>query len=85
MKNKLTYYLRLVKKNAKVIVTDRGTPVALIEPANDIKDFSKGEEALAQLSRNGIISLPKKKLLRGVDKIKVEGIPISQTILQDRE
>jgi len=30
LKNKLTYYLKLTKEGNKIIVTDRGFPVAII-------------------------------------------------------
>ena len=32
LKNQLTYYLRLTKQGEEIVVTDRGKPIALLQP-----------------------------------------------------
>lgn len=86
LKSRLTHYLRLVKEGEKVIVTDRGKPIALIRPLNGAEAQASIEERLAALAKQGLIRLPLKKGrfdLR-TPPIKVKGKPLSQIIIEDR-
>ena len=38
LKNKLTYYLKLTKGGSKIIVTDRGSPVAIIQSIDRMRE-----------------------------------------------
>ena len=37
LKNRLTHYLQLTKKGEEVIVTERGVPIALLQPITSAK------------------------------------------------
>jgi prevent-host-death family protein len=57
LKNKLSAYLRLVKKGQTLEVLDRSIPVARIEPAA----APTGQGVLEQLARDGIVVRARKK------------------------
>jgi len=84
LKNRLTQYLRRTKKGEEVIVTERGTPIALIQPIQTAEKPATREAKLAKLAATGLITLPTKKSLRIVRRVKVSGRPLSRTILGDR-
>ena len=63
LKNRLTHYLRLVRKGERIIVTDRNRPVAVLKPIEDEGEVGV-EERLAWLARDGGLTLgePKRRL-----------------------
>jgi prevent-host-death family protein len=84
LKNRLTQYLRRVKQGEEVIVTERGKPVALIQPIQSAERPASLEARLARLAALGLVTLPTHKPLKRVRPVKVSGPPISKTILEDR-
>ncbi len=83
-KDRLTYYLRLVRQGTTLIVTDRGKPVAIVRSpqGEEEKDM---EGTLAGLAAEGNISLPKGKgFLKKPPAIRGKGIPLSQIVLEGR-
>lgn len=84
LKNKLTYYLGITKKGDRIIVTDRGAPVAVLHNL-DSEEHLSIEEKLASLAKQGKIRLPLKKQRAGSFKpVKIKGKPLSKTILAER-
>ena len=85
LKNKLTYYLRLTKGGNRIIVTDRGTPMAILQSIDRITNRSGMEQRLASLAKRGMVTLPLKKgKLPPFKALKATGKPTSQIILEDR-
>jgi len=84
LKNSLTRYLRRCKQGEEVIVTDRGTPIALIQPINAAKEPVSLEGKLAKAAAQGLITLPTRKVSRRVRAIKATGKAVSKIILEDR-
>lgn len=84
LKNRLSQYLHRTKKGEEVIVTERGRPIALIQPIKSAEDVVSSEARLAKLAAQGFITLPTQRPLKRVRLAKVTGIPISKTILEDR-
>ncbi len=84
LKNRLTQYLRQTKQGEEVIVTERGRPIAVIQPIQSVEKPASTEAKLGKLAANGFITLPTKKPLRNVRRVKVSGRPLSKTILEDR-
>jgi len=85
LKNKLTYYLKLTKEGNKVIVTDRGTPVAIIQSIDHVKNNVGVEERLASLAKRGMLRLPLKKgKLPPFKSVKAAGKPASEMIIEER-
>lgn len=60
LKDRLTHYLRLVRKGTTLIVTDRGKPVAVFKPARR-EEGGDVEGLLAGLAAEGGLSLPQGK------------------------
>jgi len=85
LKNKLTYYLKLTKGGSKIIVTDRGAPVAIIQRINRIRNKTGIEERLASLAKRGMLRLPLKKgKLPPFKSVKAPGKPASEIIIEER-
>ena len=84
LKNRLTQYLRRTKQGEEVIITERGKPIALIQPIQSAERAVSLEARLARLADQGFLTLPTHKPLKRVRLAKVSGPPISKTILQDR-
>lgn len=84
LKNRLTQYLRRTKQGEEVIITERGKPIALIQPIKSVEHPVSLEAQLAKLAAEGLLTLPTHKPLRRVRLAKVSGPPISKAILEDR-
>jgi prevent-host-death family protein len=84
LKNRLTQYLRRTKQGEEVVVTERGRPIALIQPIRSAEAPLSLEARLAKLAAQGLVTLPTHKPLRKVRLVKISGRPISKTILEDR-
>ncbi len=84
LKNRLTQYLRRTKEGEEVVVTERGKPIALIQPIQSVDRVVSLDARLARLAAQGFVTLPTHKPLKRVRLAKVSGPPISKTILEDR-
>jgi prevent-host-death family protein len=86
LKNRLTHYLRLVRKGERVIVTDRNRPIAVLRPLEQDATYDSVEERLASLSREGGLTLaePSRRLSRW-KPVRASGEPASKAIADDRE
>jgi len=84
LKNRLTQYLRRTKQGEEVVVTERGKPIALIQPIRSAEKPVSLEARLAKLAAQGVVTLPTHKPLKEVRLVKISGRPISRTILEDR-
>jgi len=84
LKNCLTQYLRRTKQAEEVIVTERGNPIALIQPIKSVNKAVSLEARFARLVAQGLIKSPTQKPLKRVRLVKVSGKPISKVIVQDR-
>ena len=86
LKSRLTHYLRLIKGGERLVVTERGKPVALIRPLDGTEAKATVEERLAVLAKQGKIRLPLKKGCFDLKTppIKVKGKPLSRIIIEDR-
>ena len=85
LKNRLTQYLRRTKQGEEVIITERGKPIALIQPIESAARPVSLEARLARLAAQGFVTLPTRKPLKRVRLVKVSGPPLSQIILEDRQ
>jgi prevent-host-death family protein len=56
LKNKLSEYVRLAAAGETVVITDRGRPVAEINPARQVPDRYKDHPVLARGIREGWIT-----------------------------
>jgi prevent-host-death family protein len=84
LKNRLTSYLKLVKADQEVIVTERGKPIAIIQPAGRANAPRSLEARLAAMAAAGEITLPEGPLRPRRRRFKIPGRPLSELILEDR-
>jgi antitoxin (DNA-binding transcriptional repressor) of toxin-antitoxin stability system len=85
LKNRLTHYLRLTQKGEKVIVTDRGQPVAVIHHSTSDQLVLTREGRLAQSAAEGKICLPSRKLASRFKPVSYKGASAAQAVIEDRE
>jgi prevent-host-death family protein len=57
-KNNLSMLLREVQQGESIIITDRGIPVARLEPVANLDDY---EARLRGLVERGVVTLPKRR------------------------
>ena len=82
LKNRLSHYLRRVQAGERIVVTDRGHPIAELTP---IADEQLGlDDRLARLEQAGEVILPRGAGLRNVRPVAVRGGSVSRTLLEDR-
>ena len=84
LKNQLTQYLRRTKGGEEIIVTERGKPIAIIQPIRSAEEVGSREGRLAQLAAQGRLTLPTRPPRKRVRLVKVSGPPLSAIILEDR-
>jgi len=84
LKNRLTYYLRRVRKGEEVVVTERGRPVAVLQSLQHLDRSATLETRLARLAALGMVTLPTRKGFGQSRPLRVSGPPVSRAILEDR-
>ena len=84
LKNRLTSYLKLARANREVIVTDRGKPIAVIQPIGAKRTPQSLEARVAALASRGEISAPEARLVSRIRRIRATGRPLSEEIVAER-
>jgi len=77
--------IKAVREGKEVILTERGRPIAVIKP---IKGEDAQEAALQSMADEGLIRPASRKGPMPRPRwrpVKVQGKPLSQTIIDDRE
>jgi len=80
LKNRLSYYLREVKKGRSISVSERGKIVATIVPAQQHPDVEK----LKNLARSGLGTWRGGKPKGASRSIVVKGKPVGNIVIEDR-
>jgi len=84
LKNRLTQYLRRTKQGEEIVVTERGRPVAVIQPIQSARTILSLDAKLARLAAQGRVSLPTRAPLKRVRLVRVRGPRIARTVVEDR-
>ena len=84
LRSRLTEYLRRTKRGEEVIVTERGKPIAVIQPIKSVEKLESREGELAKLAALGVVTLPVRRPSKKIRRVRVRGRPISKTILSER-
>ena len=80
LKNRLSEFLRRVADGERVVVTDRGRPVAVLAPPEP-----SGEDRLiVGLVREGLASWGGGKPRGAARPARVRGKPVGRTVIEDR-
>ena len=80
LKNRLSEFLRRVADGERLVVTDRGRPVAIISPPEEKDEVAR---AMAMV-REGLAQWGGGKPKGSSRPVRVKGRPISETMLEDR-
>ncbi len=82
LKTRLGSYLREVRRGHRIVVTDRGEPVAELRP---VEPAARGDAAqLDRLVSLGQLSRTAERRLARFKPIRHAGRPLSETIVEDR-
>ncbi len=85
LKNRLTYYISLIKKGEDVVVTDRGNPVAILHSLDQTEVSASLDEKLAALAKRGVIKLPSSdKRDMETKPVPIKGEPLSRIVIEER-
>jgi prevent-host-death family protein len=80
LKNKLSHYLREVKKGQSIVITERGKIVATLVPAQE----HPGVEKLKRLARGGLGTWRGGKPKGASRSVAVKGKPVGDIVLEER-
>jgi prevent-host-death family protein len=80
LKNRLSHYLREVKKGRSIMITERGKVVATIVPAQE----DAACEELKKLARSGLGTWRGGKPKGASRSVVVKGKPVADIVLEDR-
>ncbi|MBN1420278.1 MAG: type II toxin-antitoxin system prevent-host-death family antitoxin [Planctomycetes bacterium] len=85
LRDALTGHLRKVRKGTRLLITDRGKPVAVLRPVSpDDLDEGDADSALAALEAEGKIRWGRGSFSTRVIRPKKRGTPLSQLVIEDR-
>lgn len=83
LKTRLGTYLRRVRDGQRILVTDRGVPVA------ELRGLRAGEETLEgrleRLEAEGLVSRPTRRALASLRGVKSSGAAAARAVVEDRE
>jgi prevent-host-death family protein len=80
LKNRLSHYLREVKKGRSIVITERGKILATIVPA---KEDAVGDK-LKKLARSGLGTWRGGKPKGASRAVVIKGKPVADIVLEDR-
>jgi prevent-host-death family protein len=80
LKNKLSHYLRDVKKGKPIAITERGKSIAILMPVDSHPDLQVARE----LSARGIGSWKGGKPKSASRTVVIKGKPVSQIVIEER-
>lgn len=83
LKNRLSAYLRRARHGERILVTDRGHPIAELGPLGRGK--MRAKDRLARLIELGDVTAGRGSALAEIEPIRVRGRAVSKTILDERD
>jgi len=83
LKNRTSEFLRRVRAGERLVVTDRGRPIAEIAPVR--RERLSSEQHLGRLAERGDIVPARGRGLREIRPLRRRGRPVAASLLEDRE
>ncbi|MCF6149427.1 MAG: type II toxin-antitoxin system prevent-host-death family antitoxin [Candidatus Kuenenia sp.] len=80
LKNRLSHYLREIKKEGKIIVTEREKVIAAIVPVESVDEDSK----LISLVNEGFAVWKGGKPVGSKHPVKIKGKTVSEIVIEER-
>ncbi len=85
LKNRLSHYLRFVRRGQSVLVYDRDRPIARIDPVRDPGPLGDADQ-MAELERSGAVRPPTAALPTGwLDRRANVNANVVEALLEERE
>lgn len=84
LNDNLTSYLRRAQRGEELVVTERGSPIALIRSVVRAQKIPNQKAKLATLAAQGLVTLPSRKPLKKIRRVKIFGRPLSKKIVDER-
>ena len=82
LKTRLGTYLRRVREGQRILVTDRGIPVAELRGL-DTNETLEGR--LQRLEAAGLVSRPVRRVLEPLRAVRSRGSSAAEAVVEDRE
>lgn len=83
LKNRLGSYLRAARDGARIIVTERGQPVAELHGL--APSATALDERLRRLAAEGLVTLPTLDHVPSRPPLHIAGVTLSDAIIEDRQ
>lgn len=80
LKDRLSHYLREIKKGEKIVITEREKVIATIVPVERVDENSE----LLSLVKEGFAIWKGSKPTGGRHPVKIKGKPVSEIVIEDR-
>ena len=84
LKNELSHYLRHARQRGRLIVTERGKPIAIMQSLDDAQASPTPELELARLAKEGAVRLRQGHRVKKIPLVEISVRSVSSTITQDR-
>lgn len=83
LKTRLGTYLRRVREGQRILVTDRGIPVAELRGLDTGNETLEGR--LQRLEAAGLVSRPVRRVLNPLRAVRSRGASAAEAVVEDRE
>ena len=83
-RDRLTRYVARVRRGRRVVVTDRGKPVAVLVPYKGAGESPQAEARLAKLLSSGHVSPAERPFDTRFTPVRGRGTPASRIIVESR-
>ena len=83
-RDRLTHYVARVRRGRRVVITDRGTPVAVLVPYKRAGESVQAEARLAKVLSSGHVSPAERRFDTRFTPVRGKGTPPSRIIVETR-
>ena len=83
-RDRLTHYVARVRRGRRVVVTDRGKPVAILVPYEGAGESVQTEARLARVLSSGHVSPAERRFDTRFTPVRGKGTPPSRIIVETR-
>ena len=84
LKNRLSQYLRYVRRGERVVITERGKAIAILQSLDDVEAPLTPELELARLAKEGTVRLRQGQRAKKISLVRVSGPSVSSAVIEDR-
>jgi len=78
-----TKYIKMVRQGKEIILTERGTPIAIIRPI--LPEKASPEERIMEMEKQGKLKRSEKRTFSFRRLIQAPGKSVSEAVLEERD